>query len=333
MAEKAQGQPKPPTYSWFDQIPQEHQGSWLTRRQLAELGLRPGGPIVAQVVWGRGRKEKFANLYDKAEAKPKKEATVAQLAALEQAQLKRRTCPGCGVDQGFVLPWRWVPEEHCVVCEARQIAHDRAEAIRLAREALAAPETIIVDTETTGLDGYLVEIAVIDTTGAVLLNTRINPQAPIEEGAQRIHGISEADLADAPTFAQIKDDLARACEGRRIWTYNAAFDLGIIANEVYRHSEATALAGRFKDDPDGEAKARQHAGKQWCRWRSRAGRQWRCLMRLYGEFVGEWSSYHGDYRFQRLPGGDHTALGDARAALAVLRRMAEAEIETAEQEL
>lgn len=29
-----------------------------------------------------------------------------------------------------------------------------------------------------------------------------------------------------------------------------------------------------------------------------------------------------NYRYQRLPGGDHSALGDARATLAVIKRMA-----------
>jgi DNA polymerase-3 subunit epsilon len=47
-------------------------------------------------------------------------------------------------------------------------------------------------------------------------------------------------------------------------------------------------------------------------------------MKRYAQFVGEWSERYEDYRYQPLPGGDHRALGDARAALAVLRRMAAA---------
>jgi DNA polymerase-3 subunit epsilon len=45
-------------------------------------------------------------------------------------------------------------------------------------------------------------------------------------------------------------------------------------------------------------------------------------MRQYAAFVGEWNEYHGNYRWQRLPGGDHSALGDARATLSLLKRMA-----------
>jgi hypothetical protein len=54
-----------PMFRWFDQIPEEHRGSWLTRNQLAEQGLRParGAEPVARVVWRRG--ERRADLFDK----------------------------------------------------------------------------------------------------------------------------------------------------------------------------------------------------------------------------------------------------------------------------
>jgi DNA polymerase-3 subunit epsilon len=45
-------------------------------------------------------------------------------------------------------------------------------------------------------------------------------------------------------------------------------------------------------------------------------------MHWYAQFVGDWNEYHGNYKWQRLPGGDHSALGDCRATLAVLKEMA-----------
>jgi DNA polymerase-3 subunit epsilon len=45
-------------------------------------------------------------------------------------------------------------------------------------------------------------------------------------------------------------------------------------------------------------------------------------MLKYAEFVGEWNDYHGNYRYQKLPGGDHTAVGDCRATLKVIKKMA-----------
>jgi DNA polymerase-3 subunit epsilon len=47
-----------------------------------------------------------------------------------------------------------------------------------------------------------------------------------------------------------------------------------------------------------------------------------CAMQWYAQYVGEWHDYWGNYRWQRLPGGDHSALGDARATLSLLKRMA-----------
>jgi DNA polymerase-3 subunit epsilon len=45
-------------------------------------------------------------------------------------------------------------------------------------------------------------------------------------------------------------------------------------------------------------------------------------MHWYSQWIGDWNDYHGNYKWQRLPGGDHSALGDCRATLAVLKQMA-----------
>lgn len=47
-----------------------------------------------------------------------------------------------------------------------------------------------------------------------------------------------------------------------------------------------------------------------------------CAMMQYSTWVGDWNDYRGNYRWQKLPSGDHSALGDARATLKVLRTMA-----------
>jgi DNA polymerase-3 subunit epsilon len=66
---------------------------------------------------------------------------------------------------------------------------------------------LYLDLETTGLHAPLdeiVEIAIIDDNGAVLLNTRVRPVRQTEwPEAQRIHGISPRDVAWAPTLAQL----------------------------------------------------------------------------------------------------------------------------------
>src|SRR4051812_20957905 len=123
-----------PTYPWFDQVP-EH---LKTRKQLAEQGLRPGGPVVAQVVWKRG--ERWADLFDVGVAKPKKAMTPAQAAALEKARIAQRRCPGCKEDTGMVIWARFRPERDCPHCYEAEVQYqeqrridDRASAAREAR--------------------------------------------------------------------------------------------------------------------------------------------------------------------------------------------------------
>ena len=92
-----------PTYPW-----RMAPGGLATRRQLALQGLRPGGqPVVAQVLWRRGRRPPgIAYLYRVDAAKPKRTPSAAQLAALAKALAARRRCPECGIDAGYVLSRR-----------------------------------------------------------------------------------------------------------------------------------------------------------------------------------------------------------------------------------
>lgn len=80
---------KRPTYPWFDQVPDHLK----TRNQLGELGLKPGGPIAAEVRWDRGKK--VAYLYDVAQAVAKRPLSAKARAAVESQKLARRTCLVC----------------------------------------------------------------------------------------------------------------------------------------------------------------------------------------------------------------------------------------------
>lgn len=47
-----------------------------------------------------------------------------------------------------------------------------------------------------------------------------------------------------------------------------------------------------------------------------------CVMNYYFQYCGEWNDYHQNYTWQKLPGGDHPAIGYCRATLAVIKEMA-----------
>ena len=77
----------------------------MTRRQLRAQGLRPGGQdIKAQILWRHRQQRRVAYLYEISAAKPKRDATPAQQAAIGKALAARRTCPTCGQEKEFCIP-------------------------------------------------------------------------------------------------------------------------------------------------------------------------------------------------------------------------------------
>jgi DNA polymerase-3 subunit epsilon len=98
----------------------------------------------------------------------------------------------------------------------------------------------VIDTETTGREAQndrIVEIGiVIGVNGEVIrrLNWLVNPQRPIPDEARAVHGISDDDVKDAPTFAQIAGEIALALQGTVPAAYNAPFDRGFVAAELAR---------------------------------------------------------------------------------------------------
>lgn len=176
---------------------------------------------------------------------------------------------------------------------------DQDQARAWAAKMLAMPDLLILDTETTGLrgDAEVVQIAIIAGTGQVLLDTLVRPTRPIPRDASAIHHITDERVKDAPTFADIAPQLRALLAGQRVIIYNADFDIRMMEQSAAARGltyEAPIFAGEYED-----------------------------AMEPYSAWVGSWSSYHHSYRWQRLPGGDHSAIGDCRACLKVLQMMAE----------
>lgn len=85
-----------------------------TRRQLREMGLRPGGQEPVARIECRGGK-RFAWLYRVDLAKPKFAMTLAKEAALDRAMAARQTCPGpCGRRYFHCLPLKTLGS--CLEC-------------------------------------------------------------------------------------------------------------------------------------------------------------------------------------------------------------------------
>lgn len=182
----------------------------------------------------------------------------------------------------------------------------REQARAWAQEMLSQPlgHVLILDTETCDLNGEVIELAVINTLGETRYHSRYCPLTPIQPGAQRVHGLTTEMLAGEACFADEYDLIAGLLGGaKQVLIYNASFDLRCLAETCRLHKvePIPIQAPRYSDRLSG-----QHI---------------HCLMQMYAEWYGEPGRY-GGYRWQKLTGGDHSALGDARAALNVLRKMA-----------
>ena len=49
-------------------------------------------------------------------------------------------------------------------------------------------------------------------------------------------------------------------------------------------------------------------------------------MYLYNIYVGEWNYLYDNIKWQKLPGGDHSAIGDCKATLELLRKIANSDL-------
>ena len=101
------------------------------------------------------------------------------------------------------------------------------------------PRFVVMDVETTGLSASthrVLEIALVtaDPTGRVLdeWSTRLNPQGPV--GATHIHGITDADVAHAPLFTDVLDELNLRLAGAALVAHNARFDMAFLRAEYAR---------------------------------------------------------------------------------------------------
>ncbi|CUY73901.1 DNA polymerase III subunit epsilon [Serratia marcescens] len=166
---------------------------------------------------------------------------------------------------------------------------------------------LVLDTETTGLDdkAEIIEIAVIDATGKVLLNTLVKPSKPIPAEATAIHGITDEMVKDAPTWPEVNPQLCSLISGKTIAIYNAEYDLRLLeqTDRIWKVTPKISVMPQIV-----------------------------CAMHEYAEFYGQ-KSERGGYKWQKLTsaaeqqgviieGAPHRALSDCLTTLGVIKAMA-----------
>lgn len=171
---------------------------------------------------------------------------------------------------------------------------DRRHAAHWAKELTLRKDWVILDTETTGLQkSEIVQIGVLSGDGEILLNSLVRPTIQIPHEASLIHGITNDLVKDAPEFPEIYLHLVDVTANKAVVIYNAKFDQVIL-------KYCCALASlEFLKLIDVH-----------------------CAMHWHSKWISDWSDYHGNYRWLKLPGGDHTAIGDCHATLKLIEKMA-----------
>lgn len=104
---------------------------------------------------------------------------------------------------------------------------------------------VILDTETTGMnkngpgphyEGHrIIEIGAVEMINRRLtgrhFHVYIKPDRSVDPEAIQVHGITDAMLADKPSFAEIADDFIEFIQGAELIIHNAPFDIGFMDYE------------------------------------------------------------------------------------------------------
>ena len=100
-----------------------------------------------------------------------------------------------------------------------------------------------VDLETTGATAAhdrITEIGIVsvDEAGVDQWSTLVNPGVPIPPFIQKLTGINDAMVREAPRFAELADEIAQRLAGRLFVAHNARFDYGFLKSEFRRVGRA-----------------------------------------------------------------------------------------------
>jgi exodeoxyribonuclease X len=95
---------------------------------------------------------------------------------------------------------------------------------------------VVIDVEGNGQQPPdLVELAAVRIEGGVIgepVSWLVRPEKPITPMARRIHGISNEQVADAPVFAELKDEVLAVFADAAVVGHNVHVDLSVLEREL-----------------------------------------------------------------------------------------------------
>lgn len=254
--------------------------------QRGGRALSPDQPVVAKInVFNphKGQLDTF-NLYDIREC-----VWVESPAEIPVRKATAKTCQRCGYTEPVRKIYNSITIQADGLC---RICSDHDWAKKWASQMLER-NGLILDTETSDLNGEIIEMAIIDMAGNTLFNQRFNPLSPVADGAYAVHGLSNEVLAQYEAFPAFWGELrGLLLDADPAIIYNAEFDTKRLNHTCRVHNMPI-----IQFDVQ-------------------------CAMLAYARYKGEWNPKRGDYRWHKLTGGDHSALGDCLATLRLIEGMA-----------
>lgn len=106
---------------------------------------------------------------------------------------------------------------------------------------------VVLDVETTGLSHdkeKIIEIAIVKVNDGVVVDkyaSLVNPGKRISARITKLTGLADADLADAPQFSEIAQQVVDFIGNAVILAHNAPFDMAFLCNELIECGIAPAF--------------------------------------------------------------------------------------------
>ncbi|EIQ7327031.1 3'-5' exonuclease [Salmonella enterica] len=172
---------------------------------------------------------------------------------------------------------------------------------------------LIIDTETTGLDNNaeVIEIAIINMHGDVLLNSLVKPTCSIPAAVTKINNITDEMVADAPLWRDVFPVILNIIDGKKWLAWNSKFDARLII-------QTGIITGYFEDLP--ASKILDIAAK--------INNSQIDAKAIYDQWYGEFDNKRNNFKRQSLTtaaerhnvsvDGAHRALADCRMVLGVI---------------
>ena len=182
-----------------------------------------------------------------------------------------------------------------------QLKEFKEKAGEWATERLSDLKTVIVDTETTGLpskdpETEVVQLAITDVKGRPLFCMLLKPANPRSDEVIGIHGITNEQVIDQPTFLQVAKVISFVLENKHVVCWNSDFDVKLLWSLFKKYKQPLPKISGAS-----------------------------CAMDKYSEWAGEWSTKKDGFKWQKLPALSgmpaHDAFADCLSTIRVMELM------------